>query len=288
MGCALVLGACAGTSPDARPAPATASDSRPPADTTCTEAECLAEQGFAIWQGAGAEASVRFVEKQSTALASGSAICHDGLHRLGVLVAAHEESPQFGSDALVACSGGFFHGLFAGYGLRQDWVDLMVESCRTFTGVDALLCKHGYGHGAAVVDDIKTSLLRCENLARRDGAASVEGVSLLELCSDGLFMEVVHLHESGRWMVADPIGACSKIDSWAAWGCWRQLGRLVPIEQAENYSDSCNKLDEYLAEACAVGVAELLTGAGVRDSELCAKLRFGAGLCSDRIQGRRS
>jgi hypothetical protein len=256
----------------------------------CLDAICLAEEARTVWEKEGVEAAVRFLEGRSATMDDASAVCHDGLHRLGSTVAKRGGDPHLGSSALVACSGGFFHGLFAAYGTEPDWTARMVDTCRGFVDAEALLCKHGYGHGAVagVVDgQLEVGLQRCETLVEADGSGVVEGVSLHELCGDGLFMEVVSFVEAGEWDRVDPVQTCSALRGWQAWGCWRQMGRLTEREGVLRYARACNTLDAYLSEGCAVGVAEASVALGAGDLEACDLLLTGRELCTSRLDGRR-
>lgn len=251
----------------------------------CEDVVCLTERAVGIQKSGGIVAAIRFVENSTSNLDKGWATCHDVLHRVG-LRAAGEEPVQLNSTTMVACSGGFFHGLFSGYGKTEGWLSGMVGSCKPFTDVDALMCKHGYGHGAAAgVDNIPDMLSRCEDLARADGGGSVEGVSLLELCGDGAFMEVVHLVDVGEWGRLDPLRTCQNLSGWGAWGCWRQMGRMLPPESVVDYAEACNGLDPYLAEGCAAGVAEASSSTGADGLTSCSVLVRGRDLCLDRLKG---
>ena len=288
FGAAAILAGCSGSGGDTgRAAPPDSTAEVSIETDPCRDAICLAEQATAVWRSEGIEASVRYVEARSAELERGAAVCHDGLHRVGSAVAELGGEADLDSSVLAACSGGFFHGLFAAYGTTAGWADRMVEACRPFTEVDALLCKHGYGHGAAAGgEDVESGLRRCEVLVEADGSGAVEGVSLYELCGDGFFMEVVHFVESGKWGNLDPVGTCSALDGWQAWGCWRQMGRLTGAEGLAEYAAACNSLDEYLAEGCAVGVAEAAAAVG-GEADACGLLLVGRELCASRVSGLR-
>jgi len=252
----------------------------------CAEADCLTENALEVARREGIEVALQYVEGATMGLVDGQDLCHDVLHRVGVRE-SERALIRLSTPTLTACSGGFFHGLFAGYGLRVSWTEDMVAACAPFTGLDALLCKHGYGHGA-VAGSISAgdAMERCKVVAARDGVETVEGVRLLELCSDGGFMEVVVKINTGEWVRESPATMCSGLEDWAAWGCWRQMGRILDITELPAFAEGCNELGTYLAEACAVGVAEVVIANRLAPEPFCGVLRVGAELCTTRARAR--
>lgn len=283
-----VLAACTttGRQSDTAPGGSAQTINSSTSDLPCSKADCLTETALRISQSGDLVAALRYVESSTVGLFEGQNICHDVLHRVGVREA---ERPQdnFSTTTLSACSGGLLHGLFAGYGLRTSWAADMVAVCAPFSGIDALLCKHGYGHGAvAGADSVGAAMARCKEVVTLDGGATVEGVSLLELCSDGGFMEVVVKIYSGEWVRQMPEVLCGGLEDWAAWGCWRQIGRILDTELLPSFADSCNGLKPYLAEACAIGVAESVVGNRLDPVIFCKVLLVGADLCATRAKAR--
>lgn len=282
----LALTACSGNPPNATANEPTRQTNPSTATATCVEADCLTEVAAAIIRSDGLEAAIRYVEGATVAMADGQGTCHDVLHRVGMLEAGRTQV-RLSTPTLVACSGGFFHGLFAGYGLRDSWAEDLIEACAPFRGLDALLCKHGYGHGAvAGANSVGKAMGRCEDVAARDGVETVEGVRLLELCSDGGFMEVVVKINTGEWVREAPTIMCNGLEDWAAWGCWRQMGRILDVAALPSFAEGCNSLGAYLAEACAVGVAEVVVENRLAPEPFCGVLRVGAELCTTRAQAR--
>lgn len=252
----------------------------------CVEAGCLTETALDTSRSEGIEVALQYVEGATMGLVDGQDLCHDVLHRVG-LREAERDQIRLSTPALTACSGGFFHGLFAGYGLRASWVEDVVAACTSFTGLDELLCKHGYGHGAVSgTSSAGNAMERCKAVTVRDGAEVVEGVRLLELCSDGGFMEIVVKINTGEWERQAPAVMCSGLEDWAAWGCWRQMGRILDITELPAFAEGCNKLGTYLAEACAVGVAEVVVANRLDPEPFCGVLQVGADLCTTRARAR--
>jgi len=284
----VVLVACTGAEnrPDARTGESTRTSAASASGEACAEVVCLTEAALDTARGEGIEVALRYVENATMGLASGQDICHDVLHRVGVREADRGQL-RLSTPTLTACSGGFFHGLFAGYGLRASWAADMVAACAPFTGLDSLLCKHGYGHGAvAGSSSAGDAMMRCKEVVTRDGVETVEGVRLLELCSDGGFMEVVVKINTGEWVREAPSVMCSGLEDWAAWGCWRQMGRVLDITALTDFAEGCNKFETYLAEACAVGVAEVVVANRLAPEPFCGVLRIGADLCTTRARAR--
>lgn len=252
----------------------------------CSEADCIVKEAETILYGKGSSAAVKHVEGKTSSLPLGANVCHDALHRLGES-AVDSYGETLGELELTACAGGFLHGLFSGFGGEFNWVERAVEICSPFKDLQALLCKHGYGHAAvAGSTSVDEAMRRCYSITTADGAVYANEVPLVELCSDGAFMEVVVKVESGEWREADPISTCNALEGWAAWGCWRQMSRVLEPGLLSEYAKACTGFDSYLGEACSVGVAEAIVEDYSGDENLCSFLPQYVDLCVERIRGR--
>lgn len=265
----------------------TVSSSKTPEECPENTPECVAKYALSIWRDSGELEAIQTVESISSQSRESYLNCHDILHKLGYLVA--QEPPtngtfDFSESGVVACSGGFIHGLFAGYGTQTGWAEKFVQICGSFKETESILCRHGYGHGAvAGAFDVNDAMRRCEEINKLDPIQQIEDVSLLELCSDGAFMEVVYLVKTSKWNKIDPVYTCTNLSKWRAWGCWRQTGRLLEPGNEAVFINTCNELDAYLGEACAIGAAESAVENGVGADRICHLLYKYEELCTERF-----
>jgi len=263
-----------------------------PVPLECLTVECILEHSSEYRDKISISSAIVAVEAANTTGTSPSWSCHDTLHKLGRLVdIAPDDVPP---EAMSACSGGFVHGLFTKYAKSDSGYLLMVEVCSGLSGLDRVLCKHGYGHAAAATGTVAQAIDTCQKLILRDADmlddASVEDVPLDELCADGAFMEIAARSSEGDATIipARVDELCLSLTGVWGWGCFRQLLPRADDGAVIMIAGMCDLLDAQIGEGCAVGVAESVVERYRRTGVVlawCDILGALSQICSERVAG---
>lgn len=258
----------------------------------CSTLECILGHSGEYRDKLAISRAIAAVEAAGTPGTNQSWSCHDALHKLGRLVDISPEDVP--SEAMSACSGGFVHGLFTRYAKSDSGYLSMVQVCTGLSGLDRVLCKHGYGHAAAATGTVAQAIETCQKLVLRDTETSddvsAEDVPLDELCSDGAFMELAARSSEGDGAVlperVDEF--CLSLTGVWGWGCFRQLLPRADDAAVIKVADMCDQLDVQIGEGCAVGVAESVIERYRRTGVLqtwCDSLGRLSQVCSERVVG---
>jgi hypothetical protein len=233
---------------------------------TLARQHCVSGQAERIMRSDGVRRGISEIDAVAAKYPAVSAVCHYAMHDVG--------RAQYSPSALAAvithgvagpCSQGFAHGMegqaMASGTSGQAQVLRLCASLRSGTGVAALNCYHGVGHGYRRLGPLAQAIARCATVAP---AGSV----WTRQCYDGAFMEDnFHLprgaHESSLQMIA----RCAPVPAAAAASCYNLVAARGVLEGISPPSTlrACDGAPKGTGQSyCASGVGHMLERSGIK------------------------